>query len=236
MAGTEATAVTEPLEAMEDTEATMENMIWRRTKKRTKHPKILKVTKFLNLTTPILTTIIIKLMIMWMPEAIIKLTALKLRLTGICKTESTNTSKTNTESIHNSNLNPTMVTLNMAMVVTAKDTEVILMAVTENLTMEEAMEVTPKEVMGAVTEVDMVAVTDTEVAMDTEVNRTMVEVQDTEAALTAVTINPAMEEVRDMEAILTAVMTDRKTPKMDTNIQMKIKNEFGPNKYFSFYN
>merc|ERR1712112_136267 len=111
-----------------------------------------------------------------------------------------------------------------------------LMAVTENLTMEEAMEVTQKEVMGAVTEVDMVAVTDTEVAMDTEVNRTMWEVQDKEAVLTAVTINPAMEEVRDMEAILTAVMTDRKTPKMDTNIQMKIKNEFGPNNYFSFYN
>merc|ERR1719222_1193741 len=122
----------------------MENMIWRKTKKRTKHPKILKVTKFLNLTTPILTTIIIKLMIMWMPETIIKLTALKLRLTGICKTESTNTSKTNTEFIHNSNLN-----LTMAMVVTAKNTEVILMAVTENLTMEEAMEVTQKEVMGA---------------------------------------------------------------------------------------
>merc|ERR1719445_692800 len=104
------------------------------------------------------------------------------------------------------------------------------MAVTENLVMEEAMEVTLKEV----TEVDMVAVTDTEVAMDTEVNRIMVEVQDTEAVLTAVTINPAMEEVRDMEAILTAVMTDRKTPKMDTNIQMKIKNEFGPNNYLAF--
>merc|ERR1712025_1361886 len=92
---------------------------------------------------------------------------------------------------------------NMDMVVTtAEDTEVIPMAVTENLTMEEAMEVTQKEV----TEVDMVAVTDTVVAMDTEGNRTM-------------------EEVRGMEA-----MTDRKMPntiKMDTNIQMKIKNEFG---------
>jgi len=104
------------------------------------------------------------------------------------------------------------------------------MAVTENLTMEEAMEVTQKEV----TEVDMVAVTDTEVAMDTEVNRTMVEVQDTEAVFTGVTINPGTEEVRGMEA-----MTDRKMPntiKMDTNIQMKIKNEFGPKNYFSFYN
>merc|ERR1711936_1148348 len=104
------------------------------------------------------------------------------------------------------------------------DTEVIPMAVTENLTMEEAMEVTQKEV----TEVDMVAVTDTEVAMDTEVNRTMVEVQDTEAVFTAVPINPGME-----------AMTDRKMPntiKMDTNIQMKIKNEFGPKNYFSFYN
>merc|ERR1712168_123652 len=101
-------------------------------------------------------------------------------------------------------------------------TEVIPMAVTENLTQKE------------VTEVDMVAVTDTEVAMDTEVNRTMVEVQDTEAVFTAVTINPGMEEVRGMEA-----MTDRKMPntiKMDTNIQMKIKNEFGPKNYFSFYN
>merc|ERR1712173_21569 len=114
---------------------------------------------------------------------------------------------------------------------TAEDTEVIPMAVTENLTMEEAMEVTQKEV----TEVDMVAVTGTEVAMDTEeVNRTMVEVQDTEAVFTAVTINPATEEVRGMEA-----MTDRKMPntiKMDTNTQMKIKNEFGPKNYFSLYN
>merc|ERR1712200_363162 len=98
------------------------------------------------------------------------------------------------------------------------------MAVTENLTTEEAMEVTQKEV----TEVDMVAVT------DTEVNRTMVEVQDTEAVFTGVTINPGTEEVRGMEA-----MTDRKMPntiKMDTNMQMKIKNEFGPKNYFSFYN
>ena len=34
-------------------------------------------------------------------------------------------------------------------------------------------------------------------------------------------------------------MTDRKMPntiKMDTNTQMKIKNEFGPRNYFSFYN
>merc|ERR1719282_1981372 len=98
------------------------------------------------------------------------------------------------------------------------------MAVTENLIMEEAMEVTPKEV----TEVDMVAVT------DTEVNRTMAEVQDTEAVFTGVAINPGTEEVQGMEA-----MTDRKMPntiKMDTNIQMKIKNEFGPKNYFSFYN
>merc|ERR1711948_25418 len=139
---------------------------------------------------------------------------------GICKTENTNISKRNTESIHNSNLNMAMV------VTTAEDTEVIPMAVTENLTMEEAMEVTQKEV----TEADMVAVTDTEVAMDTEVNRTMVEVQDTEAVFTGVTKNP----VRGME-----VMTDRKMPntiKMDTNMQMKIKNEYGPKNYFSFYN
>merc|ERR1711977_314478 len=106
-----------------------------------------------------------------------------------------------------------------AMVVTtAEDTGVIPMVVTENLTMEEAMEVTQKEV----TEADMVVVTDTEVAMDTE------------AVFTAVTINPGTEEVRGMEA-----MTDRKMPntiKMDTNIQMKIKNEFGPKNYFSFYN
>merc|ERR1712173_175705 len=96
---------------------------------------------------------------------------------------------------------------NMAMVVTtAEDTEVIPMAVTENLIMEEAMEVTLKEV--------------------TE--------QDTVAVFTGVTINPGTEEVRGMEA-----MTDRKMPntiKMDTNIQMKIKNEFGPKNYFSFYN
>merc|ERR1712079_201351 len=81
---------------------------------------------------------------------------------------------------------------------------------------------------------DMVAVTDTEVAMDTEVNLTMAEVQDTEAVFTGVPINPGTEEVRGMEA-----MTDRKMPntiKMDTNIQMKIKNEFGPKNYFSFYN
>merc|ERR1712142_330995 len=137
-----------------------------------------------------------------------------------------NISKRNTESIHNSNLNMAMV------VTTAEDTEVIPMAVTENLTMEEAMEVTQKEVMEAVTEVDMVAVTDTEVAMDTEGNLTM-EVQDTEEVFTAVTINPGTEEVRGMEAV-----TDRKMPntvKMDTNIQMKIKNEFGPKNYFSFY-
>merc|ERR1719495_558779 len=159
-----------------------------------------------------------------MPETITKLTTFKSKLIGICKTENTNTSKRNTESIHNSNLNMAMV------VTTAEDMEVIPMAVTENLTMEEAMEVTQKEV----TEVDMVAATDTVVAMDTEVNRTMVEVQDTEAVFTGVTINPGMEEVRGMEA-----MTDRKMPntiKMDTNIQMKIKNEFGPKNYFSFYN
>ena len=62
----------------------------------------------------------------------------------------------------------------------------------------------------------------------------MVEVQDTEAVFTAVTINPGTEEVRGMEA-----MTDRKMPntiKMDTNIQMKIKNEFRLKNYFSFYN
>merc|ERR1719495_2155929 len=149
-----------------------------------------------------------------MPETITKLTTFKSKLIGICKTENTNTSKHNTESIHNSNLNMAMV------VTTAEDTEVIPTAVTENLTMEEAMEVTQKEV--------------TEVAMDTEVNHTMVEVQDTEAVFMAVPINPGTEEVRGMEA-----MRDRKMPntiKMDTNIQMKIKNEFGPKNYFSFYN
>merc|ERR1719495_1607847 len=131
-----------------------------------------------------------------MPETITKLTTFKSKLIGICKTENTNISKRNTESIHNSNLNMAMA------VTTAKDTEVIPMAVTENLTMEEAMEVTQKEVMKAV--------------------------------VTVVTINPGTEEVRGMEA-----MTDRKMPntiKMDTNIQMKIKNEFGPKNYFSFYN
>merc|ERR1711931_319283 len=137
---------------------------------------------------------------------------LQVKVNWNCKTENTNTSNRNTESIHNSNLNMAMV------VTTAEDTEVIPMAVTENL----------------ITEVDMVAVTDTEVAMDTEVNRTMAEVQDTEAVFTGVTINPGTEEVRGMEA-----MTDRKMPntiKMDTNIQMKIKTEVGPKNYFSFYN
>merc|ERR1719495_2649450 len=142
-----------------------------------------------------------------MPETITKLTTFKSKLIGICKTENTNISKRNTESIHNSNLNMAMV------VTTAEDTEV-----------------TRKEVTVA----DMVAVTDTEVAMDTEVNLTMAEVQDTEAVFTGVPINPGTEEVRGMEA-----MTDRKMPntiKMDTNIQMKIKNEFGSKNYFSFYN
>jgi len=70
------TEATEPWEAMEDTEAPMENTIWRM-KRRTKQPKILKDTKSLNLTTPMLTTIFIKFMTMWMPETITKLTTFK---------------------------------------------------------------------------------------------------------------------------------------------------------------
>merc|ERR1719461_711051 len=63
----EATVVMEPWEAMEDTEAPMENTIWRM-KIRTKQQKILKDTKSPNLTTPMLTTIFTKFMTMWMPE------------------------------------------------------------------------------------------------------------------------------------------------------------------------
>ena len=37
--------VMEPLEAVEDMKANMENTIWMRTKKRTKQPKILKNAK-----------------------------------------------------------------------------------------------------------------------------------------------------------------------------------------------
>jgi hypothetical protein len=76
MAVTEAMEVTEPWEAMEDTEAPMENTIWRM-KKRTKQQKILKDTKSPNLTIPMLTTIFIKFMTMWMPETITKLTTFK---------------------------------------------------------------------------------------------------------------------------------------------------------------
>merc|ERR1719357_1740353 len=68
--------VTEPWEAMEDTEAPMENTIWRM-KKRTKQQKIPKDTKSPNLTIPMLTTIFIKFMTMWMPETITKLTTFK---------------------------------------------------------------------------------------------------------------------------------------------------------------
>merc|ERR1711962_1521085 len=63
----EAMEVTEPWEAMEVTEAPMENTIWRM-KRRTKQQKILKDTKSPNLTIPMLTTIFIKFMTMWMPE------------------------------------------------------------------------------------------------------------------------------------------------------------------------
>merc|ERR1712168_706418 len=72
----EATVVMEPWEAMEDTEAPMENTIWRM-KIRTKQQKILKDTKFPNLTTLMLTTTFIKFMTMWMPETITKLTTFK---------------------------------------------------------------------------------------------------------------------------------------------------------------
>merc|ERR1719233_131491 len=70
--------VTEPWEAMEVTEAPMENTIWR-TKRRTKQQKIPKDTKFPNLTTPMLTTIFIKFTTMWMQETITKLTTFKLK-------------------------------------------------------------------------------------------------------------------------------------------------------------
>jgi len=72
----EDTEAMEPWEAMEDTEAPMENTIWRM-KKRTKQQKIPKDTKSPNLTTPMLTTIFIKFMTMWMPETITKLTTFK---------------------------------------------------------------------------------------------------------------------------------------------------------------
>merc|ERR1711962_653692 len=70
------TEVTEPWEAMEVTEAPMENTILRM-KRRTKQQKILKDTKSPNLTIPMLTTIFIKFMTMWMPETITKLTTFK---------------------------------------------------------------------------------------------------------------------------------------------------------------
>merc|ERR1711962_1785128 len=81
---------------MEVTEAPMENTIWRM-KKGTKQQKIPKDTKSPNSTTPMLTTIFIKFMTMWMPETTTKLTTFKSKSTGICKTKNTNTSNRNTE-------------------------------------------------------------------------------------------------------------------------------------------
>merc|ERR1711962_1443399 len=74
--GTVMDLLMEAWEAMEVTEAPMENTIWR-TKKRTKQQKIPKDTKFPNLTIPMLTTIFIKFMTMWMLETITKLTIYK---------------------------------------------------------------------------------------------------------------------------------------------------------------
>merc|ERR1739842_247316 len=92
------------------------------------------------------------------------------------------------------NSNPIMV-----MVFTTADTEVIPMEDMENPITEEAMEAenTTEEVM-----------VDTEVATDTEVN-------------------PNTEELRDMEVTKLLSLTGRKmtsSTKMDTSLQMKIKN------------
>jgi hypothetical protein len=110
------------------------------------------------------------------------------------------------------NSNPIMV-----MVFTTADTEVIPTEDMENPITEEAMEAenTTEEVM-----------VDTEVATDTEVNPNTEELQDMAEAIRT-------EELRETEVGLLAlfVVTGRKmtsSTKMDTSLQMKIKNEIKP--------
>jgi len=110
------------------------------------------------------------------------------------------------------NSNPIMV-----MVFTTADTEVIPTEDMENPITEEAMEAenTTEEVM-----------VDTEVATDTEVNPNTEELQDMAEAIRT-------EELRDTEVgrLALFVVTGRKmtsSTKMDTSLQMKIKNEIKP--------
>jgi len=108
------------------------------------------------------------------------------------------------------NSNPIMV-----MVFTTADTEVIPMEDMENPITEEAMEAenTTEEVM-----------VDTEVATDTEVNPNTEELQDMAEAIRT-------EELRDTEVTKLLSLTGRKmtrSTKMDTSLQMKIKNEIKP--------
>merc|ERR1719242_860449 len=110
----------------------------------------------------------------------------------------------------------------MVMVFTTADTEVIPTVDMENPIMEEAMEAenTTEEVM-----------VDTEVATDTEVNPNTEELQDMAEAIRT-------EELRDTEVTKLLSLTGRKTTsstKMDTSLQMKIKNEIKPWIYFTIY-
>lgn len=121
-------------------------------------------------------------------------------------------SNRSTESTLNSN--PIMV-----MVVTTADTVVIPTEDTENLITEEAMEAknTTEEVM-------VVPKEDTEAATDMEVNPNTEELLDTAEAIRT-------EEPRDMEVTKLLALTGRKmtsSTKMDTSLQMKIKNEIKP--------
>jgi len=104
------------------------------------------------------------------------------------------------------NSNPIMV-----MVFTTADTEVIPTEDMENLITEEAMEAenTTEEVM---------------VDTDTEVNPNTEELQDMAEAIRT-------EELRDTEDTKLLSLTGRKmtsSTKMDTSLQMKIKNEIKP--------
>jgi len=127
-------------------------------------------------------------------------------------------SNRSTESTLNSN--PIMV-----MAVTTADTEVIPMEATENLITEEAMEAkNTTEAVMVVPKGDMEEDTDTEVNPNTEELQDMAEATRTEEL-------QDMAEVIPTEVTKLLVVTGRKmtsSTKMDTSLQMKIKNEIKP--------
>lgn len=107
----------------------------------------------------------------------------------------------------------------MVMVFTTADTEVIPTEDTENLITEEAM-----EAINTTVEVMVVSKVDTEEATDMEVNPNTEELQDMAEAIRT-------EELRDTEVTKLLSLTGRKmtsSTKMDTSLQMKIKNEIKP--------